>query len=150
MGGTETNEVLDALRARGYRMTPQRRAIVSEIIGTKGHIAPQVIAQKVKARVPGVNTSTVYRTLDLLEGLGVVHHAHMEAGAEYHRSERHDHVHLVCSSCGRSQSLAAVEAEPLEDIFEKRTRFAPDFTHFAIAGLCEPCRQRGPRAGTGR
>lgn len=133
------DDVIEALRSRGYRMTAQRRAIVSEIMKTKGHIAPQLIARKVKERLPGVHDSTVYRTLELLEELGVLSHAHLESGAEYHRGD-HDHVHLVCSRCGRNEFLPVDETEPLRLVIERRSGWVPDFTHFAIAGLCDRCR----------
>jgi Fur family ferric uptake transcriptional regulator len=132
--------VLEALRARGYRMTPQRRAIVTEIMQTSGHISPQAIVARVRHRVPGVNASTIYRTLDLLEELGYVSHAHLESGAEYHHLGTDEHVHLVCSRCGRSQSVAAADVEALARAVRKRTGFAPDFTHFAVSGLCARCR----------
>ena len=92
--------VLDLLRSRGFRMTPQRRAIVAEIMAADGHISPSAVAQRVEARVPGVNPSTVYRTLDLLEEVGVLSHTHLEGGAEYHLRSDSQHVHLVCSRCG--------------------------------------------------
>jgi Fur family ferric uptake transcriptional regulator len=124
-------------------MTPQRRAIVTEIMRASGHISPGGIAGRVRERVPGVNPSTVYRTLGLLEEIGVVSHSHLEAGAEYHRSDRSDHVHLVCAGCARAESLPAAELEPLRRLIEGRTGFAPDFTHFAVSGLCATCRAKG-------
>jgi Fur family transcriptional regulator, ferric uptake regulator len=137
-GGAD--EALAALRARGYKMTPQRRAIVAEIMRIKGHhIAPQAVAQRVKERLPGVNDSTVYRTLDLLEEIGVVSHAHLEHGHEYHRAGEHDHVHLVCSKCGRHDLLPVQDTEPLRRIVAESRGFSADFTHFAIAGLCRNC-----------
>ena len=72
------DSVLELLRSRGLRMTPQRRAIVSEIMAAEGHISPTAIARRVQKRVPGVNPSTVYRTLGVLEDLGVLAHAHLE------------------------------------------------------------------------
>jgi Fur family transcriptional regulator, ferric uptake regulator len=143
----DTDRALEELRLRGHRMTPQRRAIVAEIMGTPGHISPQAIAQRVQTRVPGVNASTVYRTLDLLEELGIVSHAHMEQGAEYHRSEHRDHLHLICGRCGRSESRPADDVEPSREEFARHTGFLPDFTHFAISGLCETCRRERERAG---
>jgi len=134
-------EAFEALRRRGHRMTAQRRAIVSEIMKTKGHIAPQLLARRVKKRLPGVHESTVYRTLELLEELGVLSHAHLESGAEYHHRADHDHVHLVCSQCGRNGFLTMEETEPLRRMIERRSGWAPDFTHFAIAGLCATCRK---------
>ena len=51
-------------------MTPQRRAIVSEVMRTQGHISPAAIARTIEGEMPGVNPSTVYRTLSLLEEVG--------------------------------------------------------------------------------
>src|SRR4029077_10406567 len=97
---TSPEAVLDLLRSRGLRMTPQRRAIVAEIMASEGHISPSLVARRVRERVPGVNPSTIYRTLDLLEDLEVLSHAHLESGPEYHRRSESQHVHLTCSSCG--------------------------------------------------
>jgi Fur family transcriptional regulator, ferric uptake regulator len=137
-----TAEVLDALRNRGYRMTPQRRAIVSEIMNTRGHIAPQDLVQRVKGKLPGVNDSTVYRTLDLLEEMGVVSHAHLGGGPAYHHAGHNDHVHLICERCGKTDQLLDTDTVPLQQAIAKLTGFQADFTHFAISGLCERCAAR--------
>jgi Fur family ferric uptake transcriptional regulator len=135
---------LEMLRSRGLRMTPQRLAIVAEIMATDGHINPAEVARRVRERVPGVNPSTVYRTLDLLEELGVLSHAHLEAGAEYHRAADGAHAHLVCARCGAADSLSVEEAETLRDLIRKHHGFQPDFTHFAISGLCAGCAAAAP------
>lgn len=135
---TETLE--DKLRARGLRMTPQRVAILREIMTTEGHISPTDVARRVRERVPGVNPSTVYRTLGLLEDLGVLSHAHLESGAEYHRSAEGRHVHLVCSRCGAQDSLSIEEAADLNRLLSRHAGFVPDLTHFAISGTCATCR----------
>ena len=126
-------------------MTPQRRAIVSEVMSARGHINPTVIARRVQGRVPGVNPSTVYRTLGVLEDLGVVAHAHLESGPEYHRRSDSQHVHLTCSSCGAQDSLSMKEAERLEQLIKRHHGFGPDLTHFAISGLCAACQSKAPR-----
>src|SRR6266536_4262049 len=136
---SQADTVLDLLRSRGLRMTPQRRAIVSEIMSSEGHINPAAVARHVRERVPGVNPSTVYRTLDLLEELGVLSHAHLESGAEYHRKAESDHVHLACSNCGAQDSLSIDEAKRLKRLIAQHHGFTPDFTHFAISGLCARC-----------
>ena len=122
-------------------MTPQRRAIVAEVMAADGHISPTAIAQRVKDRVPGVDASTVYRTLDLLEEIGVISHTHLESGAEYHRRSESQHVHLVCSSCGAEDSLSLAEARRLHDLVAGHHGFDPDLTHFAISGLCRLCQR---------
>jgi len=122
-------------------MTPQRRAIVAEIMSASGHITPVAVARRVEDRVPGVNPSTVYRTLDLLEDLGVLSHAHLESGAEYHRRAEATHVHLTCSRCGADDSLSIGEAAALEAVVSRHRGFQPDLTHFAISGVCAPCQR---------
>ena len=136
---TSAAGVLALLRDKGFRMTPQRRAIVAEIMATSGHINPTSVARQVQERVPGVNASTVYRTLDLLEDLGVLSHAHLESGPEYHRRQDSRHVHLSCSNCGLQESLSMAEAEQLERLLGQHHGFRPDLTHFAISGLCAGC-----------
>ncbi len=134
-------DVIEILRRRGLRMTPQRRAIVAEIMRTQGHISPTALTRKVQDTMPGVNASTVYRTLALLEEAGVLAHAHLESGAEYHRVEEAGHVHLSCSRCGAEDDLSLEEAAALSQLIEQHRGFLPDLTHFAISGLCADCRR---------
>ncbi|MEX2457646.1 MAG: Fur family transcriptional regulator [Actinomycetota bacterium] len=134
-------QALAALRTRGLRMTPQRQAIVAEIMRSEGHIAPQSIARRVKQRMPGVNASTIYRTLDLLEDLGMVSHAHLEGGPEYHRAGEAGHIHLMCSNCEADDELSIAEAERFRRLIQRHNGFDPDLAHFAISGLCADCRR---------
>lgn len=143
MGTPTTDDLFDLLRERGLRMTPQRRAIVTDVMDAKGHISPTAVARRVRERVPGVNPSTIYRTLDLLEELGVLSHAHLESGPEYHRKSESHHVHLTCSSCGSQDSLSVDEAKRLKKLIAEHHGFTPDFTHFAISGLCARCDRSG-------
>jgi Fur family ferric uptake transcriptional regulator len=74
--------------------------------------------------------------------LGVLSHAHLESGAEYHRKPDAQHVHLTCSGCGSQESLSLKEAERLKQLIVRHHDFNPDFTHFAISGLCASCQRR--------
>jgi Fur family ferric uptake transcriptional regulator len=132
-------DVLDDLRARGLKLTPQRQAIVLEVMRSQGHISPPEIARRVRGRMPGVNASTVYRTLAMLEERGVLSHAHLEGGAEYHLAGEGGHVHLTCSNCGAEDDLSLEEAQSLGRLISKHHGFRPDLTHFAISGLCANC-----------
>jgi Fur family ferric uptake transcriptional regulator len=141
MSTATVESVLEVLRSQGLRMTPQRRAIVAEIMSAPGHITPTGVAKRIRDRIPGVNPSTVYRTLDLLEEVGVLSHTHLESGAEYHRRSDSQHVHLTCSRCGSDDSLSLEEAKRLKDLLTRHHDFEPDLTHFAISGLCARCQR---------
>jgi Fur family ferric uptake transcriptional regulator len=137
---SDQEQVSALLRARGLRMTPQRRAIVAEIMRTQGHISPVALTRTVRATMPGVNRSTVYRTLATLEEAGVLRHSHLESGPEYHRSDEAGHVHLVCGQCGKDDELSLDEVRGLQEMIRRHHGFEADLSHFAITGLCQACR----------
>jgi Fur family ferric uptake transcriptional regulator len=141
-----TTGALDALRRRGLRLTPQRRAIVTEVMRAEGHISAPAIAHRVERRMPGVNPSTVYRTLVVLEEAGILSHSHLEGGAEYHLADESGHVHLTCSSCGAEDDLSLEEASSLSRLIGRHRGFKPDLTHFAISGLCRDCQRDRARS----
>jgi Fur family ferric uptake transcriptional regulator len=125
------------LRSRGYRVTPQRR-LVLEAVGALGHATPDEVHARVAGS--GMNLSTVYRTLELLEQLGMVTHTHLGHGAAtYHAATEAAHVHLVCRSCGAvAETSPALVADAIESIAEAHG-FAVDVHHMAIFGLCSSC-----------
>jgi Fur family transcriptional regulator, ferric uptake regulator len=146
----DPEQIVAELRLRGLRMTPQRRAIVMEAVSAPGHISPAALARKIEERVPGCNTSTVYRTLTLLDELGVLAHTHFEGGVEYHRAEEARHVHLTCSRCGRSLSLSSSDVGPLQDLLREQHGFQADLTHFEINGICRSCLESRAAAAAGK
>lgn len=131
------------LRSRGYRLTPQRQ-LVLESVGDLGHGTPEEIATAVRQTASGVNISTVYRTLELLEEIGLVRHTHLGHGAPtYSVATDDDHVHLVCRDCGRVE-----EADPelLGGVTERLAAergFSVDVGHFAVFGRCRDCSAQG-------
>jgi Fur family ferric uptake transcriptional regulator len=135
------DEIVGRLRREGRRLTPQREAIIRDVMRAEGHITPQTVARRVQRRMPAVNVSTVYRTLAMLEELGVVQHSHLEQGAEYHRTGEGEHVHLTCSRCGAEEDLSLREAGSLRAVIRRHRGFDPDLRHFAISGLCESCQK---------
>ncbi|MBX6371087.1 MAG: transcriptional repressor [Acidothermus sp.] len=137
---TETPAWQGRLRAKGYRLTPQRQ-LVLEAIAELGHATPEEIINYVRDVASGVNISTVYRTLDLLEELSLVTHTHLGHGAPtYHVAENSAHVHLVCRDCGAVTEIPSQAVEPLLDRLESDYGFVADVHHFAIFGRCVSCR----------
>ena len=89
----------------------------------------------------GVNISTVYRTLELLEQLGLVTHTHLGHGApSYHIAAEAQHVHLVCQRCGTVTELAPEAAGPLVRALHEDHGFETDVGHLTVFGKCRDCR----------
>jgi len=141
-GGDRWSEVRRGLRARGLRWTPQRRVVLEVLAGFDGHVTGADLVDGCRALDPTTTPSTVYRTLDVLEELGVVSHSHgLEGRQEFHVNPTADHGHLVCSSCGRSWELAATEALPLVEGMRHSRGFEIDVAHLSIEGRCADCRR---------
>ena len=138
--------VAGLLRAQGLRMTPQRLAIVQEIMTTEGYIVPVEVVARVQAKVPGVSAATVYRTLERLEQLGLLTHVHLESGVGYHRVDGIRHAHLTCSGCGVDLELSRNSLHDLEQAVQRDHGFRSDFTHHAISGMCAECQVVGRAA----
>ncbi len=127
------------LRAKGYRLTPARQ-LVLEAVGELGHATPDDIATAVRRTASGVNISTVYRTLELLEELGLVGHSHLGHGAPtYFVASDDEHVHLVCRSCGDITELSPDAVAPLVSELAAERGFTVDIGHFAVFGTCGSC-----------
>ena len=129
----------DQLRARGYRLTPQRQ-LVLEAVGQLGHATPEEIATAVRRTASGVNISTVYRNLELLEELELLQHTHLGHGAPtYSLASDHEHVHLVCRDCGSIDEAPLDVAGPLVQALAEARGFQVDVGHFAVFGRCNVC-----------
>ena len=127
------------LRRRGYRLTPQRQ-LVLEAVGALGHATPEEIVTAVRRTASGVNISTVYRTLELLEELGLVQHAHLGHGAStYSVTSDDDHVHLVCRDCGGIEEAPPSVVGPVVAELAATRGFTVDVGHFAVFGRCREC-----------
>lgn len=129
------------LRASGYRLTPQRQ-LVLDAVTELGHATPDEVSAWVRDRASGVNISTVYRALELLEGLGLVKHAHLSHGAPtYHAATAPEHVHLVCRGCGTIEEVEPRAVAPLVDRLRESHGFSADVGHLTVFGLCGECHE---------
>src|SRR6185312_6800604 len=102
-------DLAERLHARGLRVTPQRERVLEAVRGM-GHATPEQISDA----VPEIDLTTVYRTLELLEELGLVRHTHLDHGAPAFRPAEDDHVHVVCHDCGAVVDAPAALADDLE------------------------------------
>jgi Fur family ferric uptake transcriptional regulator len=129
----------DELRARGLRLTAQRQ-LVLEAVYVLGHATPDQIHAQVAKTAAGVNITTIYRTLELLEELGLVTHAHLSHGAPtYHGVTEMQHVHLVCRTCGDVTEVPSELLKPLAHTLEVEKFFVVDIGHVALFGVCAHC-----------
>ena len=131
--------ILGLMRAEGGRVTSARRALVEALLAADAHVTADDLAARVQAANPEVHRSTVYRTLDALERLGVVVHSHLgHGGGVYHLADER-HQHLVCEQCGAVVEMPDDVLAPLARTVRRRYGFTIEPGHFALVGRCRAC-----------
>ena len=129
----------EQLRARGHRLTPQRELVLAAV-ERLGHATPDEVYAEVRRHSQSINLSTVYRTLELLDELDLIRHAHLtDRAPTYHSATGHEHAHLVCRACGRTTSIGRDEVEEALSALAARHGFAPDYGHLTVFGTCLAC-----------
>lgn len=128
------------LRARGLRMTSKRDEVL-QAVRRLGHATPEQIS----VAVPDIDVTTVYRTLELLEEIGLVRHTHLGHGAPSFRPADDDHVHVICHACGRVVDAPQNLTDELAGRLAREQGFVLDRAHFAVFGRCRDCAASPPR-----
>jgi Fur family ferric uptake transcriptional regulator len=137
----QIQSITKRLQELGYRLTPQRMMIVAAIEGSDHHISAEEIYSQIKIQYPHMNISTIYRTLELLEGLGLVTNTDMGEGrVRYHSADKGHHHHLVCQKCGAIIDLDEAVLFPLKETLKRECNFEADLRHLAIFGHCRKCK----------
>ncbi len=133
-------QVRGRLHERGLRWTPQRRLLIEILAKTDGHVTGPELIERCRMVDPGTIPSTVYRTLDVLEDLGYLRHAHAADGREeFHVLPEVLHGHMYCSRCGGTWELCASDAQALIDSLVANRAFRVDLSHLTVSGVCGGC-----------
>lgn len=129
------------LRSRGYRMTPQRLAILRILHDAERHLTPLEVYQMAEERVPGLTEATVYRALSFLTSQGLLLAAHVGNGQLVYEIAEHAHHHLVCRACGQTQEIDHSVLGALYEQFQSTTGYQIDTVHVTFFGLCPDCQK---------
>ncbi len=133
-------DLRERLHARGLRWTPQRRVLVGVLARSDGHVTAAELIERCRDLDPATTPSTVYRTLDVLEELGIVRHAHgVDGREEFHVLPDAEHGHLHCGGCRQTWEIGAGEASALVTALRAERGFVVDLSHLSVAGLCREC-----------
>jgi len=129
------------MRKQGYKLTVQRRALLSIIAHSHDHLTPSAIYEKARQQHPRIGLVTVYRTLDILAELGLICEVH--SGGNCHsylmRRPAEHHHHLLCSDCGAVADFTNCDLGELEQRLSKETGFEIEGHLLEFAGRCQNC-----------
>jgi Fe2+ or Zn2+ uptake regulation protein len=135
------------LQTRGYRMTPQRMAILrilteASLQESGHHMTPLEVCHKAQQELPGLTEPTVYRTLSFLTEQGLVLAAHIGSGQLVYEIAQRDHHHLICRECGGTCEISHDLLKSLYEQLNLNTGFQIDSMHVTFFGLCPGCQQK--------
>ncbi|MFL0247088.1 Fur family transcriptional regulator [Candidatus Clostridium stratigraminis] len=147
LSSNEIEKLKNNLKEKGYKLTPQRRAIVDNIIKNEGsHLTTEELYDLVKQECPEIGLATVYRTVQLLEELNVVSKLDLNDGCYryelVHEDENHHHHHLICSNCGKVIEVQGDLLEVLEHEIESKYNFKIKNHSVKFYGICNECKDK--------
>lgn len=140
----EFENIKDQLKEKGFKLTPQRRSVLSVILASEGkHLSAEEIYDLVKAGCPEIGLATVYRTMQVLDELGLVYKHNFDDGRiryEITHNEDHQHHHLVCKNCGKVIEVEEDLLELLETQVENKYSFSITDHNVKFFGYCSSCK----------
>jgi Fur family transcriptional regulator, ferric uptake regulator len=147
----DLESAVDALRARGLRVSAARRLVLEALYGAPGPITADQIADGLAGRLPRSDLASVYRNLETLEQVGLVRHFHLGHGPGlYAPSGVGEREYLVCDACGSVKAVDPKQMNPVRTMIRKRFGYAARFSHFPILGLCANCASDAEADSSGR
>ena len=136
--------LLDRLRARDWRLTPQRRAVASVLDGEHVHLTAEQVLAGARRIVPELSQATVYNTLNEMVSMGEVNEVRVRGTAsQYDPNVGDDHHHLVCRSCGTVYDVHPSGLDGLALARDEHHGFVLDQVEVTFRGICSPCAERG-------
>jgi Fur family transcriptional regulator, ferric uptake regulator len=144
LSSEEIEKLKSNLKENGYKLTPQRRAIVDVIIRNEGnHLTTEELYDLVKLECPEIGLATVYRTVQLLECIGVVCKLDLNDGCNryelVHEEENHQHHHLICTECNNVIEVKGDLLDTMEHEIEEEYKFKVKNHSLKFYGICSDC-----------
>jgi len=130
------------LRDRGYRVTRPRRAVWEALRAAEDHLTVEQVCARIRDAGHEVDTASVYRTLDLLEELGLARSSRLgdTEASRWEVAHPDEHFHLVCTSCGRVDHHIGSLVAQVRDHLDAGHGFAVDEVELTVTGRCTDCR----------
>ena len=137
------NKIASMLRQQGYKLTPQRRAVLSEIALSREHFTPNDIYDQLHQEHPDIGLVTVYRTLHMLAKLGLICKVHAGGSRQSYIMRRPSghHHHLICSHCGTVIDFTNCDLAELEQRLSQETGFKIESHLLEVVGCCRNCQK---------
>ena len=137
----QIEELVNSLREEGFRITPQRIAIVEYLLKTDDHPSAEHIHKIVQKKYPMVSLSTVYKTLDLLREKKLVNEIKVEGEARFD-AHTDEHINLVCMNCGKIDDIDEDSIKEIQTKVARKSKYMILKSNFELFGYCNNCKSK--------
>ena len=135
------NQLIAALKERGFRLTPQRVELVRLIAVSKGHPSAGQLYTKIKHRFPTMSHATVYKTLSLLKEMNQVLEIDLRDDSHYDGNRPDPHHHLICIKCNKIiDGELSLDQKSLRSL-EQTSGYKILRPQITLYGLCPDCKE---------
>ncbi len=136
--------IVDKMRDRHFRITPQRLAVLKILLTSKAHPSAEHIYDEVKEHFPTMSLATVYKTANLLKEMGEISELALKDGSSRFDGNPHPHPHVVCARCKAISDFDDIPLGSLTDEIARKTGFMITTHRLDFFGLCPRCQQDQP------
>jgi Fur family peroxide stress response transcriptional regulator len=137
----QLEQLVSSLREEGFRITPQRVAILDYLLKTDDHPSAEYIHKIIKKKYPMVSLSTVYKTLNLLKEKKLV--SEIEVSGESRFDANVDaHINLVCMKCGKIDDVDEDTLKEIQERAAKKSKYLILQGNFELIGYCNSCKSK--------
>ncbi len=137
----QIEKLVNSLREEGFRITPQRIAIVEYLLKTDDHPSAEHIHKIVQKKYPMVSLSTVYKTLDLLREKKLVNEIKVEGEARFD-AHTDEHINLVCMNCGKIEDVDEDSLREIQTKVARKSKYMILKSNFELFGYCNNCKSK--------
>lgn len=139
-------DLVERLRQRGHRLTPQRLAVLRVLCEADYHPTAAEVAERLEPSYPMMSLATVYNTVDLLRELGEVIELILPDGCRrYDARTGQDHPHAICTRCGHIQDVGLRPDDTLRAEAARRSGYTLRSQRVDFYGLCPDCAAKESR-----
>jgi Fur family peroxide stress response transcriptional regulator len=136
----QADRVVQTLKSKGLRVTPQRFAVYANLLSRQDHPTAEAILHDLNQDAPTSSQATVYLTLQALRDAGLVREVLLEQGVCRYDANVQPHHHFRCKCCGKIEDIAWNAFEGIE-FKEIRAGLKVDNYEVTVSGVCDRCQQ---------
>jgi len=136
----DTQDLISFFREKGLKVTSQRLAICNFILSRKDHPTAELIHQELRNEYPTISLGTIYKTLHLLQELGLIQELGFNEGSVRYDPDMELHVNMVCSKCGKISDYKAENVEKLWGAIISDLKIKPKGQRIDIYYECDDCK----------